>query len=54
MYFNEMEMLSPGVDSVEANELDCNYPHVFKKFYSLDKKVIVRSDNNVELFRDEF
>ena len=36
-------MLTNGVKSVEVEELDSNYPSVFKNLYSLDKKVIIRS-----------
>jgi hypothetical protein len=49
-----MNMLAKGIDSVDIEEIDLNYPNVFKKLYSLDKKVIIRSENNVELFRDEY
>lgn len=54
MYFNEMEMLTKGIDSVQLEEIDSNYPNVFRKLYQLDKKVIIRGQNNVNLFRDEY
>jgi len=53
LYLSEMGVLTNGVKSVEVEELDSNYPSVFKNLYSLDKKVIIRSQNNLNLFRDE-
>jgi hypothetical protein len=54
LYLNEMDMLPKGVTNVDIDEIDTNYPSVFRRVYSLDKKVIVRGENNVNLFRDEF
>lgn len=53
LYLSEMDMLAKGVTGVDVDELDSNYPNVFKRLYSLDKKVIIRSSNNLSLIMDE-
>lgn len=53
MFFDQMNMLREGVETIEIEDLATKYPPVWKDIYSLDNKIIVRGVNNMDLLRDE-
>lgn len=53
MFFDQMNMLRDGVEEIDIEDLACEYPAVWRDVYSLDKRIIIRAKNNMDLLRDE-
>lgn len=52
-YFHFMNILKPEVKEVELFELDMSNPYIFKPYFSLGNKVIIRGISNKHLYKDE-